>query len=49
MDEIIEEINELEEELFYEPHTDYKAYAAVRNCLDIINKHLGKGQGDECK
>ena len=41
IDAIREEISDYEEEVFHRPNTDYEAYAAVRYCLDIIDKHCG--------
>ena len=40
LQEIRQEIADFEEEVYHEPNTDYKAYASVRYCLDIINKHI---------
>lgn len=40
LQEIRQEIADFEEEVFHEPNTDYKAYASVRYCRDIIDKHI---------
>ena len=37
----IAEIKELEETIFHTPNTDYEAYGAVHNCIDIIKRHTG--------
>lgn len=33
------EIMDFEEELFHRPNTDYTDYAAVRHCVEIIDKY----------
>lgn len=40
LDKIRAEIMDFEEELFHRPNTDYADYAAVRHCVEIIDKHL---------
>ena len=40
LQEIRQEMSDFEEEVFHEPNTDYKAYASVRYCIDIIDKHI---------
>ena len=40
LDKIRAEIMDFEEELFHRPNTDYADYAAVRYCVEIIDKHL---------
>lgn len=39
LDKIREEISDFEEEVFHRPNTDYSDYAAVRHCLEIIDKY----------
>ena len=39
LDEIRVEIMDFEEELFHRPNTDYTDYAAVRHCVEIIDKY----------
>lgn len=39
LDKIRAEIMDLEEELFHRPNTDYTDYAAVRHCVEIIDKY----------
>ena len=39
LDEIRAEISDFEEEVFQRPNTDYSDYAAVRHCLEIIDKY----------
>ena len=39
LDKIIAEISDFEEEVFQRPNTDYSDYAAVRHCLEIIDKY----------
>lgn len=38
-DKIRAEISDFEEEVFNRPNTDYSDYAAVRHCLEIIDKY----------
>lgn len=45
LQEIRQEIADFEEEVFHEPNTDYKAYASVRYCCDIIDKHIKEIEG----
>ena len=45
LQEIRQEIADFEEEVFHEPDTDYKAYASVRYCCDIIDKHIKEIEG----
>ena len=42
LDKIIAEISDFEEEVFQRPNTDYSDYAAVRHCLEIIDKYRGE-------
>lgn len=44
IEDIKQEIEDFEEEVFHRPNTDYEAYASVRHCLDIIDRHIGKEQ-----
>jgi len=44
LDKIRAEIMDFEEELFHRPDTDYTDYAAVRHCVEIIDKYKA---GDE--
>ena len=39
LDKIRAEISDFEEEVFNRPNTDYSDYAAVRYCLEIIDKY----------
>lgn len=39
LDKIRAEISDFEEEVFQRPNTDYSDYAAVRHCLEIIDKY----------
>lgn len=39
LDKIRAEISDFEEEVFNRPNTDYSDYAAVRHCLEIIDKY----------
>ena len=39
LDKIRAEIMDFEEELFHRPNTDYSDYAAVRHCVEIIDKY----------
>ena len=39
IDEIRTEISDFEEEVFHRPNTDYSDYAAIRHCLEIIDKY----------
>ena len=45
LDKIRAEISDFEEEVFQRPNTDYSDYAAVRHCLEIIDKY--RGDADE--
>ena len=47
LEEIKAEIAEFEEEVFHRPNTNYEAYACVRHCLDIIDKHIGGGKNED--
>ena len=47
LQEIRQEIEDFEEEVYHEPNTDYKAYASVRYCLDIIDKHIKEIEGSD--
>lgn len=38
-DKIRAEISDFEEEAFHRPNTDYSDYAAIRHCLEIIDKY----------
>jgi predicted RNase H-like nuclease (RuvC/YqgF family) len=46
LDEIRAEIMDFEEELFHRPNTDYTDYAAVRHCVEIIDKYREERYGD---
>lgn len=39
LNKIRAEISDFEEEVFQRPNTDYSDYAAVRHCLEIIDKY----------
>lgn len=39
LDKIRAEISDFEEEVFQRPNTDYSDYAAVRHCLEIIDRY----------
>jgi len=39
LDKIRAEIMDFEEELFHRPNTDYSDYAAVRHCVEILDKY----------
>ena len=39
LDKIRTEISDFEEEVFHRPNTDYSDYAAVRHCLEIIDRY----------
>ncbi len=39
LDQIRVEISDFEEEVFQRPNTDYSDYAAVRHCLEIIDRY----------
>ena len=43
LDKIRAEIMDFEEELFHRPNTDYADYAAVRHCVEIIDKYKAEG------
>ena len=43
IEDIRAEIEDYEEEVYHRPNTNYEAYASVRYCLDIFDKHCGKG------
>jgi hypothetical protein len=47
IDKIRAEIMDFEEELFHRPNTDYSDYAAVRHCVEIIDKHKAESEGEE--
>lgn len=44
LDKIRAEIMDFEEELFHRPNTDYTDYAAVRHCVEIIDKYKAEGE-----
>lgn len=44
LDKIRAEIMDFEEELFHRPNTDYADYAAVRHCVEIIDKYKAEGR-----
>ena len=44
LDKIRAEIMDFEEELFHRPNTDYADYAAVRHCVEIIDKYKAEGE-----
>lgn len=44
LDKIKAEISDFEEELFHRPNTDYSDYAAVRHCLEIIDKYKAESE-----
>lgn len=39
LDKIRAEISDFEEQSFHRPNTDYSDYAAIRHCLEIIDKY----------
>lgn len=41
------EIMDFEEELFHRPNTDYADYAAVRHCVEIIDKYTEEGSDED--
>ncbi len=45
LDKIRAEIMDFEEELFHRPNTDYSDYAAVRHCVEIIDKYRAESEG----
>jgi len=45
LDKIRDEIMDFEEELFHRPNTDYADYAAVRHCVEIIDKYKAESEG----
>ena len=45
LDKIRAEIMDFEEELFHRPNTDYSDYAAVRHCVEIIDKYKAESEG----
>lgn len=47
LDKIRAEIMDFEEELFHRPNTDYADYAAVRHCVEIIDKYTEERSGEE--
>lgn len=47
LDKIRAEIMDFEEELFHRPNTDYADYAAVRHCVEIIDKYKADKAGEE--
>ena len=47
LDKIRAEIMDFEEELFHRPNTDYSDYAAVRHCVEIIDKYKADIRGEE--
>jgi len=44
LDKIRAEISDFEEELFHRPNTDYSDYAAVRHCVEIIDKYKAESE-----
>ena len=44
LDKIRAEISDFEEEVFNRPNTDYSDYAAVRHCLEIIDKYKAESE-----
>ena len=44
LDKIRAEIMDFEEELFHRPNTDYSDYAAVRHCVEIIDKYNAESE-----
>jgi hypothetical protein len=47
LDKIRAEIMDFEEELFHRPNTDYSDYAAVRYCVEIIDKYRAESEEQE--
>lgn len=47
LDKIRAEIMDFEEELFHRPNTDYTDYAAVRHCVEIIDKYKAERSGED--
>jgi hypothetical protein len=47
LDKIRAEIMDFEEELFHRPNTDYSDYAAVRQCVEIIDKYKAESEEKE--
>ena len=47
LDKIRAEISDFEEEVFNRPNTDYSDYAAVRHCLEIIDKYKAESEPQE--
>ena len=47
LDKIRAEISDFEEEVFNRPNTDYSDYAAVRHCLEIIDKYKAESETQE--
>ena len=47
LDKIRAEIMDFEEELFHRPNTDYSDYAAVRHCVEIIDKYKAEVEPQE--
>lgn len=47
LDKIRAEIMDFEEELFHRPNTDYSDYAAVRHCVEIIDKYNAESEDKE--
>ena len=46
LDKIRDEISDFEEEVFNRPNTDYSDYAAVRHCLEIIDKYKAESEDE---
>ena len=46
IEDIKAEIEDFEEEVFHRPNTDYEAYASVRHCLEIIDKHISRKENE---
>ena len=47
LDKVRAEISDFEEEVFNRPNTDYSDYAAVRHCLEIIDKYKAESEDKE--
>ena len=47
LDKIRAEVMDFEEELFHRPNTDYADYAAVRHCVEIIDKYMEESEDKE--
>ena len=49
LDKISAEVMDFEEELFHRPNTDYSDYAAVRHCVEIIDKYKAEADDPDIK